>query len=166
MSERAARQLQRARELLRTVAGGTWSPASLHVSVAHDAAESALRAILYARAVSWRGERRPDMVAREKKALLEDLWPQLEPWLEEYAWLWTWKKQIRRKRFDQLPKIDPSEARAMTDRATECATELVRIAESLVQISDNFDSPVPHITDAARRIPARKRPGKASQASL
>jgi len=142
VSERALRQLQRARELLRTVVGGTWSPPSLHLSMAYDAAESALRAILYARGVTWRGERRLDLIASEKKELLGEAWVRLEPWLDDYAWLWSWKKEVRRKRFDELPKIDRAEAREMVDRATECARRIVEIAETVVRIPDTFNGPV------------------------
>ena len=142
MSERAMRQLLRARELLRTVVGGTWSPPSLHLSMAHDAAESALRAILYAQGVTWQGERRPDLIACEKKESLGEVWTKLEPWLDEYAWLWTWKKQLRCRRFDEFPKIDPSEARQMVDRATECARRIVEIAESVLHVPGTFSDRV------------------------
>lgn len=136
MPSRAESRLLRAREFLRTLLGGTWSSPFLHLVVAHDAAENALRAILCARRITRQGRRRPDLIASNKKQHLEDVWPQLEPLLDDYAWLRTWKERARQGRLDDIQQADPEEQRAMIERAAKCAQQLVEIAEAVVRIPE------------------------------
>lgn len=106
---------------------------SISVALAQDAAEQALRAILYVRGITRQGDHRPDEKAREHQALLKDLWPDLEPQLVEYAWLWKYRNQARYQHVDAPPIAEPEIIHQDVERAASCVRVLIAIAERIVR---------------------------------
>lgn len=102
------------------------------LALAQDAAEQALRSILFARGISRQGDHRPDLNAQCHKHLFADLWSELEPQCAEYSWLWHWRNQARYSYTDAPPISEPEITAETMNRAVACARALTSLAETVV----------------------------------
>jgi len=106
---------------------------SLQITQAQDAAEhAAFRAILFGMSIRRIGDHRLDQIARANQDHLKDVWPRLEPLLDDYEWLWERRNEARYNHIDIGSFSDPPITPDMLMRAKSIVRGLIQIAESLV----------------------------------
>jgi hypothetical protein len=125
--------LLKAQHHLRLMEGEGSNPLrSITMELAHDAAENAFRAVLFARGISRQGDHRPDTKALEHLDAFEDIRREIEVLAAEYAWLWPWRNVVRYKHVDTADTSDPEISSETLGRAQMCARRLVALAEHVV----------------------------------
>jgi HEPN domain-containing protein len=132
--------LLRAREEYEDLVTGAQSghrPSKL-VSQGQRAAEYFFRAILYAKGVPIEKTHELQEVAGKHRGMLTDIWPDLEPLLEEYGWLYP-QRIIIDYHHQDVPQseahpgvAEPEVSRADLDRALNGARRFRELAERVV----------------------------------
>jgi hypothetical protein len=130
VTDRTRSHLLKAQQLKAGIRADTL--ASVQITQAQDAAEHAFRAILFGMSVNRMSDHRLDLVARQHQAQLADIWPRLEPLLEDYAWLWELRNVARYSHIDAPPVAHPHITADDLDRAKRLARSLIVIAERLI----------------------------------
>jgi len=105
---------------------------SVQITLAQDAAEHAFRAILYGMSISRIGTHRLDTIARKNQDQLKDIWLWLEPFLDEYAWLWEFRNIARYSHVDSPSYSEPPIDKDMVERAIQIAKGLLLLAKRMV----------------------------------
>jgi hypothetical protein len=130
MTDRTRSHLLKAQQLETAIRAD--SVASVQITQAQDAAEYAFRAILFGMSVNRISEHRLDAVARQYRSQLADIWPDLEPLLDDYAWLWERRNVARYSHVDAPPAADPPISAEEVTRARRTSRQLIAIAERLI----------------------------------
>jgi len=105
---------------------------SVQITLAQDAAEHAFRAILYGMSISRIENHRLDKIARKNQDQLKDIWFRLEPFLDEYAWLWELRNIARYSHVDSPSYSEPPINKDMVERAKQIVKGLLLIAKRMV----------------------------------
>jgi HEPN domain-containing protein len=136
--------LLRGREEYEDLVGGAQSGhrSSKLVSQSQRAAEYFFKAILYAQGVPIEKTHELHRVARKHRGMLTNIWPDLEPLLEEYGWLYP-QRIIMDYHHQDVPRsevhpgaAEPEVSRADLDRALDGARRFRELAERVVDYRD------------------------------